>query len=45
MTGWKHLSVALFLMPALAVAPACTRVVNPATGQTEFTAMSPAQER
>jgi predicted Zn-dependent protease len=45
MTGWKHLSVSLFLMPALAGAPACTRVVNPATGQTEFTAMSPAQER
>ena len=45
MTGWKHLLIALFLMPALALVPACTRVVNPATGQTEFTAMSPAQER
>ena len=45
MTGWKRLSIALSLIPALALAPACTRVVNPATGQTEFTAMSPAQER
>jgi predicted Zn-dependent protease len=45
MTGWKRLSIVLSLMPALAVAPACTRVVNPATGQTELTAMSPAQER
>jgi predicted Zn-dependent protease len=45
MTGWKRLSIVLSLMPALALAPACTRVVNPATGQTEFTAMSPTQER
>src|SRR5262245_45165788 len=45
MTGWKRLPIVLSLLPALALAPACTRVVNPATGQTEFTAMSPAQER
>ncbi|MGH6898129.1 MAG: M48 family metalloprotease [Geminicoccaceae bacterium] len=45
MTGWKRLLMVLFLMPALALAPACTRVVNPATGETELTAMSPAQER
>ena len=45
MTGWQRLLIALSLMPALALAPACTRVVNPATGQSELTAMSPAQER
>jgi predicted Zn-dependent protease len=45
MTGWKRLPIVLSLLPALAFAPACTRVVNPATGQSEFTAMSPAQER
>jgi predicted Zn-dependent protease len=44
MTGCKRLLGALLLMPALALTPACTRVVNPATGQTEFTAMSPEQE-
>jgi predicted Zn-dependent protease len=45
MTGWRCLSIVLSAMLPLALAPACTRVVNPATGQTEFTAMSPAQER
>jgi predicted Zn-dependent protease len=45
MTYWKHLLIVLSLAPTLALATACTRVVNPATGQTEFTAMSPAQER
>jgi predicted Zn-dependent protease len=44
MTGWKPLSIALSLIAVLASGPACTRVVNPATGQTEFTAMSPTQE-
>jgi predicted Zn-dependent protease len=45
MTGRKRLLIALLLAPALALPAACARVVNPATGQTEFTAMSPAQER
>jgi predicted Zn-dependent protease len=45
MTGWKRLLIVLSLMPALGGIAACTRVVNPATGQTEFTAMSPDQER
>ena len=44
MTGWKRLSIALSLIAVLASGTACTRVVNPATGRTEFTAMSPAQE-
>ena len=43
MTGRKRLLLALLLLPALALPSACARVVNPATGQTEFTAMSPAQ--
>jgi predicted Zn-dependent protease len=45
MTGRKRLLLALSLAPVLALASACSRVVNPATGQTEFTAMSPAQEQ
>jgi predicted Zn-dependent protease len=45
MTGRKRLLIALLLVTALALPSACSRVVNPATGQTEFTAMSPAQER
>ena len=45
MTGRKRLLLALLLLPALALPSACARVVNPATGQTEFTAMSPAQEQ
>ena len=45
MTGCKRLLIALLLTPALALPAACTRVVNPATGQTEFTAMTPEQER
>jgi predicted Zn-dependent protease len=44
MTGCKGLLIALLLAPALALPAACARVVNPATGQTEFTAMSPDQE-
>jgi predicted Zn-dependent protease len=44
MTSWKRLLIILSLIPALALGTACTRVVNPATGQTEFTAMSPTQE-
>ena len=45
MTGRRRLFIALFLAPAIALPAACARVVNPATGQTEFTAMSPAQEQ
>ena len=45
MTEGKRLLIALLLAPALALPSACSRVVNPATGQTEFTAMSPAQEQ
>ena len=45
MTGCKRLLIALLLTPALALPAACARVVNPATGQTEFTAMTPEQER
>jgi predicted Zn-dependent protease len=44
MTGCRRLLIALVLAPALALAAACAQVVNPATGETEFTAMSPAQE-
>ncbi|MEM7045757.1 MAG: M48 family metalloprotease [Pseudomonadota bacterium] len=35
----------LALASALALTSACTQVVNPATGQTELTAMSPEQEK
>lgn len=45
MSRCKRLLVALLLAPALALPAACTRVVNPATGQAEFTAMGPEQER
>jgi predicted Zn-dependent protease len=44
MTFWKRLLLVLSLSPALALATSCTRVVNPATGQTEYTAMIPAEE-
>jgi predicted Zn-dependent protease len=44
MTRCKRLLIALYLAPALALPAACTQVVNPATGKTEFTAMSPDQE-
>jgi predicted Zn-dependent protease len=45
MTGCRRLLLALLLALALAVPAACARVVNPATGQTELTAMTPEQER
>jgi predicted Zn-dependent protease len=32
-------------VPALALAPACSRVENPVTGKTEYTTVSPEQER
>jgi predicted Zn-dependent protease len=40
----RCLAVAI-LVPALALAPACTQVENPATGRTEYTTLSPEQER
>ena len=45
MTGCRRLLIAFLLVPALLLPAACARVVNPATGQTEFTAMGPEQER
>jgi len=45
MTPWKRLAAGLMLSSSLALTSACTTVVNPATGQSEFTAMSPEQER
>jgi predicted Zn-dependent protease len=36
---------ALALLSSLALTGACTQVVNPATGQKEYTAMSPEQEK
>jgi predicted Zn-dependent protease len=44
MTAGRRLLIALLLALALALPAACARVVNPATGQTEFTAMTPDQE-
>ncbi|MGH1483038.1 MAG: M48 family metalloprotease [Geminicoccales bacterium] len=44
MTPWKRLAAGLMLSSSLALHTACTQVVNPATGQSEFTAMSPQQE-
>lgn len=40
----RHLT-RLLLAAALALAAGCTHVVNPATGKSELTAMSPAEER
>jgi predicted Zn-dependent protease len=45
MTRRKHLLAVLLLVPALALAPACSRVENPATGEMEYTTLSPEQER
>lgn len=33
------------LLPALAVLPGCAQVTNPATGEREYTSMTPAQEK
>ena len=40
----RRLPVAI-LVPALALAPACSRVENPATGRSEYTTLSAEQER
>lgn len=45
MTPWKRLATGLMLTSSLCFTSACTKVVNPATGQSEYTAMSPKQER
>jgi len=45
MTTTPKVLTCLMLASSLAMTSACTQVVNPATGQTEFTAMSPEQER
>ena len=41
----RHGVCPCLLIPALALAPACSRVENPATGETEYTTLSPEQER
>lgn len=45
MTTRPRLLASLALASSLVLLNACTQVVNPATGQTEFTAMSPEQEK
>ena len=41
----RRLVAVILVVPSLALAPACTRVENPATGQAEFTTLTPEQER
>jgi predicted Zn-dependent protease len=45
MTHRKRLLPTALLIPALAFAPACSRVEYPATGETEYTTLTPEQER
>ncbi len=45
MTITPKIITALALASSLALTSACTQVVNPATGKSEFTAMSPEQEK
>lgn len=45
MTQFKKTAVCLAVVSSLALTSACTQVVNPATGKSEFTAMSPEQEK
>ena len=45
MTAWKRLAAGLLLTSGIALTNACTQVVNPATGKSELTSMSPEQER
>ena len=44
MTRWPRVLVGLILLGLAPLPSACTRVVNPATGESELTAMSPDQE-
>lgn len=44
MTVWRRFAAGLLLGTSLSLTSACTQVVNPATGKSEFTAMSPDQE-
>lgn len=45
MTATSKILVSLVLGSSLGLTSACTQVVNPATGQTELTAMSPEKEK
>jgi len=45
MTRWTRVLTGLALALVLAVPPACTKVENPATGETEYTTLSPEEER
>jgi predicted Zn-dependent protease len=45
MTYRTRCLVVAVLVPALALAAACSQVENPATGRTEYTTLSPEQER
>jgi predicted Zn-dependent protease len=45
MTYRRRCLAAAILVPALALAPACSQVENPVTGRTEYTTLSPEQER
>ena len=45
MNVMKTTAISLALISSLLLTGACTQVVNPATGKTEFTAMSPEQEK
>lgn len=45
MTVFPRLAAGLAIALSLALTSACTQVVNPATGKTEFTAMSPEEEK
>jgi predicted Zn-dependent protease len=45
MTRPTRLLPVAVLVPALALAPACSRVENPATGEAEYTTLTPEQER
>ncbi|MDH3660505.1 MAG: M48 family metalloprotease [Alphaproteobacteria bacterium] len=45
MNATPKVLTSLALASSLALTSACTQVVNPATGQNEYTAMSPAQEK
>ncbi len=44
MTRWMRLLCWPLLTIGLALQPACERVENPATGETEYTTLSPARK-
>ncbi|MGI9437758.1 MAG: M48 family metalloprotease [Geminicoccaceae bacterium] len=43
--SWRRIAAGLAISSSLALTHGCSQVVNPATGESEFTAMSPAQEK